>query len=155
MDHPPSPPDPLPPVQDAVLHHIEAMWQANRQDGRPWSVWVRQHKPLPPAASQARTPVCATWFIDRRGIQPRSPWAYARFHTVHFDQPWCAKMFGEPANPLFGRRRHEIGLAAFARYIDSTELYLEMVWGGLGGQGWRVAVGWDGTVHIRQRLWIA
>jgi hypothetical protein len=96
------------------------------------------------------TPVEAVWFLDRRGLQPRSPHEVARFYTVQVVRPWCARVWPDPSlytEPL------GLGLAAFAEYAEGGDLYLEVTWGNRDASGLRLAAGADGRLAVRQMLW--
>ena len=48
-----------------------------------------------------------------------------------------------------------IGETAFAPYEDSDDYYVEVLWGGLWGEAWRVGWGSTGQMLIKNGLWRA
>lgn len=145
-----------PQAQTFLLQYIIQQWNGLNQDMRPQGVWIRQHTSLASKATEIMTPVAAVWFLDYEGIQQESLWTYARFHTVHFEQPWCTGTFKKPffKTKLSGRT-YEIGFTAFATYCDNNDACLEFTWGPLFGRGFRVAIGRTGQVYEIERLWIS
>lgn len=145
-----------PQARTFLLQDIIQSWNSLDQGSRPWGVWIRQHTPLPSNATEIMTPVSAVWFLDYKGIQQESIWTYARFHTVHFEQPWCTGTFKKPFfKTNLSRRTYEIGFAAFATYCDNDDACLEFTWGPLFGRGFRVAIGRTGQVYKIERLWVS
>lgn len=94
------------------------------------------------------------WFLDKNGMGERSVWEFRRFIVVHFEQPWCGRIWEEPSIPI-NTKRYEIGMAAFAQYEGGSDVYLDWVWGGLFGRGWRVKFGEDGVAVDYHALWIS
>lgn len=144
---------------ERLLHFIVGEWQAVPEQWRPWGVWITLHAPLPASVDmlsdrEMTRSVRAAWFLKDGIPQPRSIWEFIRFIVVHSQQPWNMRRDPVP-DAVFSTRRHEIGLAAFAAFIDSPEIYLDTVWGGLWGRGRKVIVNVQGQVEERQLLWIS
>lgn len=143
-------------TQQALLTDILQQWRFLAERSQPWGVWIRQYPPL--RAQDCDIPKGSwpeqVWFADEHGLHPRSIWAWRRFVAVHSEQPWCRRAWQEPAIGVFGNP-HRIGVAGFAPYVDSADLYLETIWGGTFGQGLRVNLAEDGSVRIHSVLWLA
>jgi hypothetical protein len=138
----------------------------------PWGVWICQYGVVPesyylPESYDFSDPefpklprplgvgppsLHAVWFVDARGITPRNPWEFVRFHLVQFERPWMP--FWEE-NPLFSRHRRPIATAAFAPYEDGNHVYYEEIWGDLWGLGYRLTIDEDGAITGEQDLWIS
>lgn len=140
-------------IQQQLLHHVVDAWRNRDSAHRPYALWIRQHDPLPIYGGYLETPLRVVWLLDERGLRQRSVWDYARFYAVQCDRLWCSSIWPEP-NPIFGRV-HEIGWAAFAQYAGTDDYYLEIVWGGLDGEGHRVTIDHSGLLHHGGSLWRA
>jgi hypothetical protein len=121
-------------------------------------VWLRYYAPF---AADVRdlsdiklAPPLQAWFLDKSGLDERSVWEFQRFAVTHGVQPWCGRILKETSLPI-STGPHEIGLAAFAEYEDSTDVYLDWIWGGLWGRGWRIKLGADGEPVDYEDLWIS
>ena len=137
---------------------IRGEWNALPEAGKPWGVWIRLYAPLAVTADhlqQEALPLQA-WFLEEGMEWPheRSIWAFARFWAMHFERRWavadCATL-----DPRFSARCYPLGLAAFAPYADSQDLYLETIWGGRWGWGRRLSLTPEGLIERSQGLWIA
>jgi hypothetical protein len=137
-----------------LLAAVEQQWRDLPPEQRPKGVWIRRHDPLPPdAVDRMPTPVRAVWFLDERGLRKGDVRSFLRFYTVHIVQPWCARAVPEK-NQIFGRV-HAIGLAAFASYRGSDEVYLETIWGNLHGRGGRYSLDEHGALKLVGPEWIS
>ena len=131
-------------------------WRRDTAGRQPWGAWIALHDALP-AGDQSflsipSAPVRRVWFLDAGGSRERSAWEYVRFHVVHSVQPWCGRTTREvPA--IFGRV-HEIGLAHFAQFAGTSDVYAGMQWGSLWGRGVRLAVQGDRVVEVNL-LWVS
>src|SRR5215472_10235820 len=101
-------------------------------------------------------PIHQVWFLDGSMIKPqnRNVSEFARFLAMHFLRPWdiaeCAS-----ADPRFSARCYPLGLAAFAPYADSTDVYVETIWGKRWGWGRRLRFAPDASIAQMDGLWIA
>lgn len=163
-----------------LLATVEQQWREIPSEQRPKRVWICSHDPLPPdivdqitiplhgglllgfvaahdvsagIVNQITSPLREVWLLDEWGIRKGDVWAFLRFYTVHIVQPWCARTYRE-RNQIFGRV-HEIGLAAFASYRGTDNIYLETVWGNLHGRGGRYAVDQQGVLKLVGPEWIS
>ncbi len=145
-----------PELQDILLREIVSEWKALSPQHRPWGMWITLHTPLAEGTDSIRTaatPALTAWFLNREGLRRRNIWEYARFYVMHAEQPWCGNTIGVP-NGVWGNP-HLIGLASFAEYVDTEDIYLETVWGGLWGRGDRVTIDAYGQIQWRQSLWVS
>src|SRR5258708_21845083 len=110
------------------LDTVDQQWRDLPPDQRPQGVWICYHEPLPPeAVDRITTPLREVWFLDAQGLRSGDPWAFLRFFTVHNLRPWNARTV--PVKYQIFARAHEIGIAAFASYDGTKDVYLETVWG--------------------------
>jgi hypothetical protein len=137
---------------------IRQEWNALPEAGKPWGVWITLHAPLVAAADDPLqlASVQQAWFLAEGMERPheRGIWTFARFWVMHFERSWDVAGGASP-DPRFSARLRPIGLAAFAPYADSQDLYLETIWGGLWGWGRRLTLTSDGLIERTQFLWIA
>ena len=144
-------------VRQNLLQLITTEWESLSAEVRPRGVWIRQYAPIPIGAEReidySSLPL-QTWFLDRRGIRKRSAWEFKRLQVVHLEQPWCKKVNKE-RSALWTPGRHEIGFVAFAEYENSSDVYIETIWAGLYGNGFRIKLDENGKVIYRSELWIA
>lgn len=145
--------------QQHLLQLIKEEWQGLPAQWRPWGVWITLHASLPAETDHLLHPTRTlqrAWFLEERmnGPQERSIWAFTRFWMMHFERPWDAA--GDPSgDPRFSARCYPLGMAAFAPYADSHDLYLQTIWGGLWGFGQRLTLKTDGLLEPLKGLWIA
>lgn len=120
----------------------------------PWGVWIRLYDPLSPTASDITNKhvLRRVWFLTERGLQERDPWEYARFVTVTWHRPWASAGFA-PREAIWGIL-FEIGLAAFAEFSGTEEVYRETRWGSRWGQGYRMKPDKNHTLQIVETLWL-
>jgi hypothetical protein len=149
------------PIMNAALQHtllnlIEQQWRSLPPAAQPWGVWIRSYDCVEPDSNGIAIEAWpqAVWFLDHSGLHERDIWVWQRFRVVLIDQPWCQRGFAKEPVHVFGRR-HEIGLAAFAPYRNSTDIYLEVIWGGTFGSGWRMGSTMDGATLHQQMIWIS
>jgi hypothetical protein len=136
-----------------VLATVERQWRALPSKQRPKAVWIAYYDPIPPDTDRIITPLLAVWFLDERGIRTGDAWAFVRFVTVHWVQPWCTRLIPEK-DAVFGRV-HEFGLAAFAEVAGAADVYLETMWGNLNGRGGRYAIDDQGDMTPVGPMWIS
>lgn len=142
-----------------LLQLIKEEWRGLPIEWRPWGVWITLHTSLPAEADHllpsTRT-LRSAWFLEERMNVPqeRSIWAFTRFWIVHFERPWDAAGCAS-TDPRFSARCYPIGVASFAPYADSRDIYLQTIWGGLRGFGRRLTPKADGQIESLQGLWIA
>ena len=143
-------------IQQVLLTEILQQWLSLAERSRPWGMWIRQYPPLQPQDHDIPKDAWPeqVWFVDEHGLRPQSIWAWRRFVAVHSEQPWCTRAWKEPAIGVLGNP-HRIGLAGFAPYAESADLYLETIWGGTFGQGLRVNLAEEGQVRIQSVLWLS
>jgi hypothetical protein len=146
--------------QQQLLQLIKEEWQGLPAQWRPWSVWITLHTPL---AAEVHCPLQPTtrtlrsaWFLEERMNVPqeRSIWAFTRFWIMHFERPWDATGWASD-DPRFAARCYPVGMAAFAPYVDSFDIYLQTVWGGRWGLGRHLITKADGRIEPLRGLWIA
>jgi hypothetical protein len=138
---------------------IRQEWNALPEAVKPWGVWITLRAPL---AADVDHPLqredlpLQAWFLEAGMETPheRSIWAFTRFWVMHFEQPWDVAGCASP-DPQFTARCYPIGLAAFAPYADSQDVYLETLWGGRWGMGGRLTLTPEGVIERGQILWIA
>ncbi len=142
-----------------ILHLIKETWKELPVARKPWGVWITLHAPLPANADslmRSTLPFRRAWFLtDSMGMpQERSIWAFTRFWVMHFERPWdeagCAS-----SDPHFSADYYAIGLAAFAPYAGSNDIYLETIWAGLSGFGQRLSINAHGLIEPGEGLWIS
>ena len=129
-----------------LLALIRAEWQKVPGIWRPWGFWVREYAPLPTGADGVdflEVPQ-RVWFYDQNGLRAENVWKWMRFVAAQTLVPT-----GRPNERSF------IGQAAFAPYSEGNDYYLEVLWAGRYGMGWRVALGADERSIIKKELWIA
>ena len=140
-----------------ALNKIEIEWVRLSADYQPWGVWIRQHVSIPNSVIdrlESQAALQRVWFLSREGITPRDPWDYLRMMVVQFEQPWCKKMWKERTT-WSANGPHEIGFAGFAEYENSEDIYVEVIWGGLFGRGWRITIGEQATETGSRLLWVS
>jgi hypothetical protein len=129
-----------PAVIRLVMLTLWDSWCGVSDDRRPWGVWICRYASLDEQAQDIYPSVDRleeAWFMDDRGIRAASIHSYARCVTVHLIRPWWTGWNDAPENVVFGRN-HQIGIASFAAYQESGDVYLDYQWGGTYGNGWRV-----------------
>lgn len=154
-----------PSIIQQVLQRIKEEWQAlpvlsvgGQPGSKPWGVWITLHAPLPAVThmiSQPTHSVWRAWLLQDGPDQPqeRSIWEFIRFYVVHFERPWD-KEYLAGTDPRFDRY-FILGLAAFARYEDTQDIYLETIWGGLWGLGQRLTINAQGQLEPTEQLWVS
>lgn len=147
------------PYLPQLLPLIKEEWQKLPSQWRPWGVWITLHMPLSAEAEHPLQPTHAlrsAWFLEERMNVPqeRSIWAFTRFWAMHFERPWDAAGCAS-ADPRFSARCYPLGMAAFAPYGYTPDIYLQTLWGGLWGFGRRLTITADGRIEILRGLWIA
>jgi hypothetical protein len=140
-----------------ALSRIQTEWKNLTPESQPWGVWVRQYMPIPngfDGGGECPSPFVRAWFINQTGISPRNYWEYRRMSAVQFEKLWCKKTDNWERTIWSTRGRHEIGLAGFAEYENSNDIYLETIWGGLFGRGMRITLS-DGVEVASKNLWLS
>lgn len=132
-------------TQQSLLH-IEAEWQGLSETWRPWGFWVREYGPLPIDAYDVDFQAVPrrVWFRDRAGLCPENVWKWMRLVAAQTLAPTARTGDQFP-----------IGQTAFAPYAGSDDYYLEVLWAGRNGTGWRAEPGPDERIIIKNELWIA
>jgi hypothetical protein len=141
-------------TQRLLLERVVGDWQSLAPGMQPWGMWIALYAPLPVDADtldRTASRALRAWFLDARGLQPRGTLEYERFWIIHFEQPWCRRPYPEPGE-ILGAQTYPIGLAAFAAYSDTMDVYLQVEYGARFGRGYRVTV--DGDQRRAEReLW--
>jgi hypothetical protein len=129
-----------------LLARIGAEWQTLSETWRPWGFWVREYSSLPADADDVDLLAVPqrVWFHDQAGFRSENVWKWMRFVAAQTLAP-----------TIRATDRFPIGLTAFAPYAGSDDYYLDMLWAGRHGVGWRVALGSDERIIIKQDLWRA
>ena len=148
------------PTTQAVICYVsDGLYSIHsiQQDGIPYGVWVRHYNPVPADFSgdgdlDLSTPLIRAWFVGPEGTAKEDTWAYRRFEIMQLRQTWS--IYGEPRRLEGNRHCYRIALAAFARYEDSDEFYLETIWGGTWARGMRVQM-IEGQVTPTHNLWLS
>jgi hypothetical protein len=152
-------------IQHLCLQYIIDEWRKLRPlqirdeppEIPPWGVWIRLYKPIPISQNDlhdTQDTLLQVWFLTERGLEERDPWEYARFIMVIGYRPWSI-MPTKPREVVWGRRYHEIALAAFAEIIEDEKLYLEIQWGRLWGRGYQMKVDEQNTLQIEETVWVS
>lgn len=129
-----------------LLAHISAEWQSVPDTWRPWGFWVREYDFIPADADGVDFLAVPqrVWFHDRAGFRPENIWKWMRFVAAQTLAP-----------TMRATDQFPIGRTAFAPYDESDDYYLEVLWAGRYGMGWRVSLGPDGGSTLKKELWIA
>lgn len=146
------------------LSRVEWDWRRLSRDerGNTWGVWLREYAPVPDTLQDLcelgpeAVPVRA-WFLDGAGLREMSPWSYVRMVTVHGGRHWYTGTLCAPASTggFGGARRYSIGHTAMAPYAGCRAVYIEEVWGGLFGRGYRYDLDEQGRPCGGTSLWIS
>jgi hypothetical protein len=143
--------------EKAILELITEEWESLSERFKPMAgVWIRQYAPMPLELDEVNDQTMfphAVWFLDETGLRQESIWKWRRFLVIHWQQPWCSRVGKEPSG-IFGHP-HEIGLTAFAPYLESDRFYVEMQWGGRFGSGWQVVVNDYGRAQRKLKTWVS
>ena len=129
-----------------ILARNKAEWLTVPAICRPWGFWIREYDPLPVAADdvdQKKVPQ-RVWFYDNAGLRSENVWKWMRFVAVRTLAPSTQSADNFP-----------FGMTAFAPYEDSDDYYLDVLWAGKYGTGWRVTPGREGRIITKKELWIA
>jgi hypothetical protein len=114
-------------------------WRGMSEASRPGGVWIALHAALEADANEvdpAVSPVCAAWFLDERGLHPRTAQEFLRFDTVVNRRPWSSaplRPSDPPPSRFFG-----IGVSRVAPYREGRDFYVDVLYGPLYGAGWRL-----------------
>jgi hypothetical protein len=141
-----------------VFDSIRAEWRDIPPHLAPWGVWIAQHPPLPadahPISLHLRA-VQRAWLLQGDDPQPRerNVWEYLRYVVVHFERPWDT-YHQAPQDPRFART-FPMGMARFAPFGESEDVYLETVWGGLWGRGRRLINTAPGVLTEARVFWVS
>lgn len=80
--------------------------------------------------------------------------AFIRFWIMHFERHWDAAGCAS-GDPRFSTRCYPLGMAAFAPYADSPDIYLQTIWGGRWGFGRRLTIKSHDIIEPLEGLWLA
>lgn len=156
-----------PSVIQQLLQLIKEEWQAlpvlskrGQPWSKPWGVWITLHAPLPADADMISQPahsVWRAWFLQAGPDQPqeRNIWEFIRFWVMHFERPWDKERLAG-TDPRFSiQPYYALGLASFAGYENSQDIYLGTIWAGLWGLGRRLTINAQGQLEPVKGLWMA
>jgi len=118
-----------------LLEYSIKEWENLPVVHKPWGVWVVLHCPVKEDITNGfiETPVEKVWFLNTEGIKEESVWKYWRFYTIHIEQPWCKRPYGE-RDKIFGEPHH-IGFVKFANVENTDNFSIETLWAGKFGRG--------------------
>ena len=142
--------------EQAIIELITEEWFSLPEKFKPAATWIRKYPPVPLDLDEVNDTTMSpelVWFLDESGLRQESIWKWRRFLVIHWQQPWCSSICKEPSD-IFGNP-HEIGLAAFAPYLDSDMFYVEMQWGGRFGSGWQVVINKHGKAQRKLKTWVS
>jgi hypothetical protein len=137
-----------------LLEFISQQWFQLDERSRPPRVWIRQHQPLEQDVDwKPDTSIERAWLLDSTGFKEHNINVFSRFAAAHMSHPWWQGVDRPPISSLFQfGKPYEFGLALFAPYKYLSAFYVEVIWAGLYGRGYRVECH-DGEVIIRNELW--
>jgi len=152
-------------IQNCCLEYIVNEWEQLQplqienelSAAPPWGVWIRLYEPIAYDQNYLHdheNTIIEVWFLTKQGLEKRDPWEYARFITANGFRPWSI-MFRKPHEAVWGKKYHEIGLAAFAEIIDEDKVYLEMQWGSGWGRGYQASIKENCDLEIEKHMWIS
>ncbi len=129
-----------------LLARIRDEWRSVPSVMRPWGFWVREYAALLPGADRVDFLAVPerVWFYDGRQYHPENVWKWMRF---------VSGQTLAPSNPQSDQ--FPLGRTAFAPYSDSDDYYLEVLWDGRYGMGWRVTSPQDRLSIVNKELWRA
>ncbi len=133
-------------AEQQCLAQITVEWQKLAVAWRPWGFWVREYAPISGNADGVDYMAIPqqVWFHDQTGLHPENVWKWMRFVAAQTLAPTVRATDQFP-----------IGQTAFAPYSGSDDYYLEVLWAGRHGMGWRVTPGADERIIIKKEIWIA
>lgn len=144
------------PAKQFVIRAIVREWTALPDEHRPPAVWVRQYASVECGDEHAidigSIPV-AVWLLSAAGLRAQNVWPWQRFVTVQCLQPWCARMYKEPA--AISGNSHEVGLAAFAPCSNTPGVYVEVIWGSTWARGAVLDFDQAGCVVDERTVWLS
>lgn len=117
-------------------------WRGLSEESRPQGVWIALHEALEAEAAEvdpAVSPMRAAWYLDERGLHPRSVTDFRGFDTVVNRRPWSSAPLGPSERPL--SRFYGIGVSRVAPYREGRDFYADVLYGPLYGAGWRLRGG--------------
>ncbi len=140
--------------QAAILQFIEQCWKTLPLGFAAPLVWVRQYPPVSNEVDMLADDLFPqrTWVLDDKGLREENVWKWERLATVRWRQPYCRRMW--EASSADHSKPPEMAFTSFARYEDTPQFYLEMIWGRLFAEGLRVFVQ-DNSVQIERKLWLS
>lgn len=143
-------------IKKYLLQRVQNDWFDVRDQARLWGMWISYYQPISEDVekiNRTQFPLQA-WFLSQDGLFERNIWELQRLQTVHFIQPWCGKMWGEPSN-WWTKDKENIGFSSFAQYEDSLDFYLDSTWAGLFGKGWKLKFNQKGELIEWDYLWVS
>ena len=136
-----------------LLKYVANEWMLLPIESKPLGIWITLHCPVENKKDIfIKTPVEKAWFLSNEGIREENIWKYWRFYTVHIQQPWCQKLYGEK-DSIFGEP-HYIASVKFADVVDTDNIQIETSWAGKLGHGVWAKIE-DHCLFIIETLWIS
>jgi len=129
-----------------ILVKIKDQWRMLGEDYRPWGFWVREYTPISANAHDVdfKSVPERVWFCDGSIMREENVWSWMRFVAAKILAPQRSATWIFP-----------IGQTAFVPYEGSDDYYVEVLWGGLWGEAWRVSISPEGKLTVKASLWKA
>ncbi|HEX9996483.1 MAG TPA: hypothetical protein VGB45_05010 [Abditibacterium sp.] len=141
-------------IRVILLEFVVSKYQQSEPKMRPQYLWVREYDSANSGKTGDAFPLMKwanrVWLLNEQGLQERSILDWRRFEVIHFN----GRSSFSPPNPIWNRGVHEIGFAAFSPTNDENIFYLENIYGGLFGSGWRMKIAETGILE-NEMAWIA
>ena len=111
-----------------------------------WGLWIRQYPPISVDADNVdyRAFPQKVWFVEGSEVRQENVWKWMRLIAAQ-----------ELAPIWYTDHVFSIAQAAFAPYSESEDYYVEVWWGCLWGEAWRVSIGPEGQPKFLKELWKA
>ena len=123
-----------PPDTDLARTEISTRWHSLPPSSRPDGMWVARHLPMTRVTDRITTDVDGAWFFDGSTFHSRLPSDFVRFIAVQSGGFWHSGEGPAPSS-VFHAGRHDIGLAHFAEDLSTSQIYIEVMFGGLHAAG--------------------
>jgi len=121
-----------------LLEKIRNDWLAIQLDARPKTIWISEHEAIDGFCSPCTSPLVAGWYFDGHRIYERDSSEVLAFLNLAAGYPNSTGKF-------------EIGVASFARLVNSEDVALCWQFGGLHGMGYQCSK-IDG-VYFSNEVW--